>query len=135
MQGYEVLPHTADLRIRATGRTPEELFRQALCGIGSVMQPSAFEMPPTVRREIAVAAPDEPSLLVDFLSQALSLAQVNREVYTEVWFGELTARSLRATLHGVPVDGFEKDIKAVTYHGVEIKESDEGYGATIIYDI
>jgi len=132
---YEVLPHTADLRIRARGRTLADLFRGSLRGMSSVMRSAALEMSPTIKREIAIAAPDEPSLLIDFLSEALSSAQVNREVYNGATFEELTTRSLRAILHGVPVDAFEKDIKAATYHGVEIKETDEGYEATVIYDI
>lgn len=133
--GYEVLPHTADLRIRAWGRTREELFRSALRGMSSVMHPEALRQAPNVEREIAVSASDTPSLLVDFLSEALSLAHTNHELYTDVEFAELADTSLRAALRGVPVEGFEKDIKAATYHGVEVKETDGGYEATVIYDI
>ena len=132
---YEVLPHTADLRIKATGRTLEELFYNALRGMSSVMQPGALVQPATVSQEISVSAGDTASLLVDFLSEALSLSQINREVYTEVAFNEFTSRWLRATLRGAPVPSLVRDIKAVTYHGVAITETDAGYETTVVYDI
>ncbi len=132
---FEVLPHTADLRIRAWGKTKEELFLNALRGMSSVMGEAAVGQPSTVERSIKLAAPDTAALLIDFLSEALSQSHLNREVYTDVAFAELSEKSLQATLVGVPVPEFEKDIKAVTYHGVEIKETDQGYEATVIYDI
>lgn len=132
---YEILPHTADLRIRATGKTIEELFRNSLRGMSSVMQSEAGGQRSDVERKVVVASPDTPSLLIDFLAEALASAQVNREVYSDVEFAEFDDRHVRATLRGVPVESFEKDVKAVTYHGIEIKETDNGYEATIIYDI
>jgi len=141
---YEILPHTADLRIRARGKTREELFLNALRGMSAVLQPlDAVRGRPAavsrgggdVRREVKLSSPDSASLLIDFLSEALALSQINREVYTDVTFDELAEKSLRGTLIGLPVSGLEKDIKAVTYHGVEIRETDAGYEATVIYDI
>ena len=132
---YEILPHTADLRIRAWGKTPEELFRNSLRGMSSVMAESALAKPPTVTREVSIKAPDTATLLIDFLSEALSQSHLRREVYIDVEFPELGQTSLRATLPGVPVEAFEKDVKAVTYHGVEIKETDARYEATVICDI
>ena len=134
-RGYEILPHTADLRIRGRGKTLAELFRNSLRGMAAVMQPQALERKPDAEREIAITSPYQPTLLIDFLAEALTLAQINSEVYTDVLFGELTPNSLRAILSGVRVSELAEDIKAVTYHNVEVKETDEGYEATIIYDI
>ncbi len=133
---YEVLPHTADLRIRAWGKTREELFRNSLLGMSSVMQPEVVSRGGgDIRRGVTLSSPDSAALLIDFLSEALALSQVNREVYTDVTFDELSGKSLQGTLIGLPVPEFEKDIKAVTYHGVEIKETDDGFEATVIYDV
>ena len=132
---FEVLPHTADLRIRARGRTLEELFANSLRGMSSVMQAEAVSKPVEIERAIEASSPDTAALLVDFLSEALSLAEVHREVYTDVQFQELSDKSLRATLRGGRVPEFAEDIKAVTYHGVEIEETDQGYEATVVYDI
>lgn len=133
--GFEILPHTADLRIRAWGRTIEELFRDSLLGMSAVLQPAAAPGNETIERRITLEAPDVDSLLIDFLSEALSLSEINREIYTSVQFPEFKPDSLTATLRGVQVGGFDKDIKAVTYHEAVIRRTGEGYEATVIYDI
>jgi SHS2 domain-containing protein len=132
---YEVLPHTADLRIRARGRTLEELFRSALAGMGAVMQPAAATRPSALERPIALTAPDAATLLVDFLSEALALAHVHREVYSDARFQELSSTTLRATLQGIPVGGFARDVKAATYHEVEVIPTPYGHEATVVFDV
>jgi SHS2 domain-containing protein len=133
--GYEILPHTADLRIRVQGRTLEEVFRSALRGMSDVMQPRAAKRSPDRERPIAVTAPDIATLLVDFLSEALTLAHINREVYPDARIEELGPTSLRATLQGTRVPGFARDIKAATYHGVEVTGTPGGHEATLVFDV
>ena len=132
---YEILPHTADLRVRACGVTLPELFRNALRGMGSVLQPDALAERPETYRTVSLSAPDTTALLLDFLSEALALAHIHREVYVDVQFDELSARTVRAVLHGVRVAGFAADVKAVTYHAAEIAQTDDGHEITIVYDI
>lgn len=132
---YEILPHTANLGIRAQGGTLEELFLNALRGMASVLAPGALAEPPRAERSVACTAADASTLLVDFLSEALSLSEVHREVYTSAAFGAFSETSLAATLRGVPVQEFARDIKAVTYHGVEVTKGEGGYEATVVYDI
>lgn len=132
---YEILPHTADLRIRVQGRTLEEVFRSALRGMSEVMKPKAARRPLDQERPITVAAPDIATLLVDFLSEALTLAHINREVYPDARVQELTPTTLRATLRGIRVPGFARDIKAATYHGVEVTRTQGGHEATVVFDV
>ncbi len=124
---YEILSHTADLRIRA--------FRNALRGLGAVIRPDALERKPETRRPFGVTAPDATALLIDFLSEALALAHIHREVYVDVHFDELSDRSARGHLCGVPVPDFAEDVKAVTYHGAAIVATERGHQVTIVCDI
>lgn len=133
--GFEILPHTADVRVRACGVSPRELFRNALRGMGTVLQPDALEERPDTHRAVSITAPDTTALLVDFLSEALALAHIHREVYVDAQFDELSARAVRAVVHGVGVSGFAEDVKAVTYHAAEIVRTEHGYEITIVYDI
>lgn len=132
---YEILPHTADLRVRACGPSLPDLFRNALRGMGSVLQPDALVEPPDTRRAVSMISPDTSALLVDFLSEALALAHIYREVYVDAQFDELSARTVRAVLFGVGVSGFAEDVKAVTYHAAEILRTEHGHEITIVYDI
>lgn len=98
---YEILPHTADLRVRACGETLPALFCHALQGLGAVLHPEALERAPDAERRIVVTAPDTTQLLIDFLAEALALAHIHREVYVDARFEELTAETVSAVVRGV----------------------------------
>ncbi|MFY9462261.1 MAG: RNA 2',3'-cyclic phosphodiesterase [Candidatus Sungiibacteriota bacterium] len=132
---YEFLPHTADLRIKSRGSTLEELFEHSLLGMAEYMKKGASAMKARVTRPIEVSAPDTTALLVDFLSHTLALGDANQEVYPRVAFDEFSETHLKGTLSGSSVGEFDKGVKAVTYHGAEIKKTVQGYEVTIIYDI
>lgn len=143
---FEVLPHTADIKIRAYGKTKKDLFRNALIGMFQSIHPIApecrvidnrvicFDLPE--RHTIKLKASDEESLLVDFLSEALYLSDVHNEAYLDVTIDELTEASINATLHGVAITGFEVvEIKAVTYHELVIQKIDDMWQADVVFDI
>lgn len=132
---FEFLPHTADFRIRSSGKTLEELFQNALRGMAFYMKEEALDQTPMVERSFKVSASDKTALLVDFLSKALTLADANREVYSGAKFEEFSETHLKGAFRGTPVGAFDKDIKAATYHGAEIKKTAQGYEVTIVYDI
>lgn len=132
---YDILPHTADVRVRACGASLPELFRNALRGMAAVLQPEALARASEADRVVSLGAPDTTALLVDFLSEALALAHIHREVYVDAQFHELSAAGLHATLRGVAVSGFAGDVKAVTYHAAEVLRTERGYEITIVYDV
>ncbi|MBI1974838.1 MAG: archease [Parcubacteria group bacterium] len=135
---FEILGHTADLRLRVTGKTEEELFRNALRGMASIQSPQASKpiSPKAKKREVKVQSPDVSALLIDFLNEVLYLSNVSKEVYVDVAFSKFSGIELEGELSGVPVEKFDKDIKAATYHEAEVKQNEEGfYEATVIVDI
>ncbi len=143
---FEVLPHTADIKIRTYGKTKKELFRNALIGMFQIIGPQVpgcrienervvcDELPE--QHEIAVKSPDEVALMVDFLSEALYLSDVHDEAYLDANIHELTETNIKATIYGAKVTGFEVvEIKAVTYHELEIKKVNDMWQVDIIFDI
>ena len=134
MKKYEILEHKADLKIRAFGRTKEELFSNILLGMAESQK--ATILPQEVKRDFRIKSPDLPSLLVDFLSEVLYLSQVNKEVYKEVKFKEFTDNEIKGELIGQKVESFGEDIKAVTYHDLDIHQENNGvWQATVLFDI
>lgn len=133
---HKVLSHTADLRLRATGATKEELFSEALKGMTKIMKKDAFGKSPSLSRHFAVEAPDITSLLIDFLNQALSLSQIHREAYTEISFDSFSDTRCETNLYGIPVEYFDEDIKAATYHEANVRQNRKGEWETVvIFDI
>lgn len=131
---FEVLEHTADLRVKASGRTAEELFRNALRGMAHVMKPDAASH--DTRRPFALDAADETALLVDFLNEALYSANVHKEVYTDVEFHSMSPVHAEGELIGTAVEEFDKDIKAATYHEAQVRVTPDGWReVTVVFDI
>lgn len=146
MIDFEILPHTADIKIRAYGKNKQELFCNALIGMFQAIHPivpeCSIENDRVVcavlpkRHEVHIQAHDKESLLVDFLSEALYLSDVHDEAYFDVIFHEYTDTDIKATLCGVGVTGFEVvEIKAVTYHELVIEQHNGIWQADIVFDI
>lgn len=142
---FEQLPHTADLKIRVHGQTLEELFRNALIGmfqtIGPKTQNCRLEHERLVcdnlseHHTINVSAGDRELLLVDFLSEALYLSDIHNQAYLDAEIHELGDTSIRATLHGINVDGFKIEIKAVTYHDLFVRQVHGAWRAEVVFDV
>ena len=133
---YQILGHTADVRLRVEAETLEELFRDALLGMMAIVRPDYKKGKQHTTRIIALDAPDLTALLVDFLNEVLFQSHVNKEIYTDVTFAKFDEKSLEAKLEGIPVDEFDEDIKAVTYHEADVKKNKEGqWEITLIFDI
>lgn len=139
---FEILPHTADVRLRAVGETLEGLFEQAVLGMAQILKSDAkFVCLPASggndakKEKIDLSASDETTLLIDFLNEILTRSYINKCVYKVSSF-KIHDSSLKAELAGAKVDNFDEDIKAVTYHEAKITKNPEGsFEATVIFDI
>jgi len=135
MKKYEILEHKADLKIRAFGKTKEELFQNMLLGMSESQKPE-IKSKGKIKREIKIKSLDLPFLLVDFLSEVLYLTQVNKETYSSIRFKKFSKNELEAELLGQKIKRFNEDIKAVTYHGLEISQKkDNILEAVVLFDI
>lgn len=145
MKKYEILEHTADLKIRAFGKTKEELFLNMAQGMQAALRPKIKNKisppkagPPLVEKIkiIKVKSANLETLLVDFLSEILYLIQVNKEVYDEIKFLKFSDAEIKTEISGKTVESFGEDIKGVTYHDLEIKKNQLGiWQATVLFDI
>ncbi len=151
---FEILPHTADARVKVFGETREELFKNALLAMAGILNPDARRgrgsdqkrrrNQKLIKAKINIQSPDINSLLVDFLSEVLYQSQMNKVIYSEVLFSKFSDPStnsgqaeLQAEIRGNKVDSFDEDIKAVTYHELEIKKSPPagGFETIIVFDV
>jgi len=134
MKNYEILEHKADLKIRASGKTREELFLNMMLGMEESMKPETGKE--KITRKIKIKSLDTPSLLVDFLSEVLYLIQINKEIYKDIKFQKLTDKEVEGELTALKAERFGEDIKAVTYHNADIHQvSGRYWEATVLFDI
>jgi len=135
MKKFEILPHRADLKIKTFGEDKKELFLNMLSAMTKSQKPE-IKITKKVKRKIKINSPDLLTLLVDFLSEALCLGQVNKEVYSNVNFKKFTDRKIEGELTGQKVERFGEDIKAVTYHNLEVRQKkDKNWEAIVLFDV
>ncbi|MBI4119674.1 MAG: archease [Parcubacteria group bacterium] len=121
---FEILSHTADLRIRVFGENINELFQNAAFALAAILHPEVVHevRRSTVKATITVSGQDQNVLLVDFLNAILAKSQIEKAVYPTVVFRAFGG-NVEAEISGHRVHRFEEDVKAVTHHEAEIKEN------------
>jgi len=132
---YEILQHTADVRLRVTASSLEDLFADALRGLMAVMGARPVGAHSVRPESIEIDSADMTALLVDFLNEALVRAVVSRSAFTGASFASLGETHLSATLTSVPAASFDEEVKAVTYHEAEVRRSGEGWTTMLVLDI
>ena len=141
---YEYLPDIAiaDVAFRATGNTIEEMFVAAARATTNVMVDdlSTIERREEVQVDLSEQALD--MLLFDFLNELIFLKD-SRQLLLLPKELEITSKDpgirLVATLSGEQLNPathpLNADVKAVTLHRFEVKETPEGWEATVVLDI
>jgi SHS2 domain-containing protein len=102
----------------------------SLCSIETTEQGIA-----SVKQTIKLEAMDYEGLLILFLEELL-YRLTEDYMYFEVrkltFSDEFT---LKAQLIGQQISSYERDIKAVTYHNLNIRKTEQGYSVHIVFDI
>ncbi len=133
---YELIPHTADIRLKISGATQEELFTASLQGMSSILKKDVQIDKLTESKEIKIKSCDMTSLLIDFLSEVLTASQIQKTVFYKIKFLKLGENELHAIISGTKVNAFCEDIKAVTYHEADVHKNVSGDLETaIVFDI
>ena len=132
--GYEELSHTADLALRVESTTLGGLFEQAALGMQAMMGIKPDEGS-TTTREFTASSADVETLLITFLEEILFLVEIENCHVPGITFEAIHETYLRAHLDCQPVQSIEKQIKAVTFHQLEIRSLPSGYETILVFDV
>ncbi len=138
MKNYEILPHTSELRLKVQANSLPDLFRYALEGMNSVLKNSYLNniVENNTRETIEINSQDSSALLIDFLSEILTLSHSRKAIFNKVKFIIFNDKYLSMEISGNESDGFDEDIKAVTYTETNIIKNKGGlFEAIIVFDI
>ena len=134
---YRIIEHTADVGIEAEGRNLEEAFEETAKGMFAIITDgSKIEAREERRIEIPNEG-DEEMLLVDWLSELLYIHDVEGLVFGEfnVSIGEKLVGIAYGEEYSREKHGYGVEIKAVTYHMLEIKRDKKGVLIKVLFDI
>jgi riboflavin kinase/FMN adenylyltransferase len=133
---YREVEHTADRALWIWGRSLPDLFVGAARGMYSLMGDLGDEgLVATEWRTVSLEGLDRESLLVEWLNELLFLAEVEELLFVRFEIDALTDTTLEARAGGVPAEETKADIKAATYHDLELKEEGEGWSTLITFDV
>jgi SHS2 domain-containing protein len=138
MVQYTTIDHTADLGIRVTGQDVEALFIHAGEAMFDLIADSGVSGK-IKSCSVSAKGRDWPDLMVEWLRELLYLwtgkALLMRSLDIE-WIepyavsGRVDCVSFDPDSHGI-----QHDIKAVTYHGIDVRHTAKGWESTIIFDV
>lgn len=139
------IDHTADIGITIKGNTLEGFFAYAGLGLSQFLGVRCNGFSGDESRNVFhyhrfADSPEE--ALVRFLQEILFLKETQNfnlvwpEINVPQWNHLRSTYEVYARFHGYIGDTEGEDIKAVTYHNLEIVEgTDSAYEATIIFDV
>ncbi len=135
---YEHFEHTADLGLRIRAATKEELFAEAGRALTAALVARLDSIRPAEPRSIDLEAADPADLLHDWLTELLYLFETERILFSR-FDVSLSSGRLTATAWGEPTDParheIEQEIKAITYHGLKVEPTPDGWLAEVIVDL
>lgn len=135
---YEICEHTADLGIRVRAGTLADVFVDAARGLTAVICDDPATIRPLVAESFTVAGTDPTWLLFDWLGEIHAAFEVRRLLLCDVAV-IIEPQGLRATVRGEPYDParhvLAHEVKAITQHALDVRQTPDGWEAFFIVDI
>jgi SHS2 domain-containing protein len=132
-KGYREIEHTADWELRVWGPDIVALLETAAQGMYALSQTRLVSGSKEVR-EFVITYDDQESLLVDFLTELLFIGEDEGIGFDKFKF-DLCEDTLKTHAKGAPIENQTKEIKAVTYHELQIREVEGGLEVHIVFDV
>jgi len=132
---------TADVALRVWGTTREEILAEAAEGLLAVMVDNPEAIEEIEYREVLVSAKSLEMLLFESLQQLIYLKDAD-EIFLRIRnlvIKENHGFSMKADAYGERINPdkyhLNVDVKAVTLHRLQVKESRGSWEATLVFDI
>ena len=133
LSGYRELSHTADWELEVWAPDLATLLEQAARGMYHLCEAILISHPRITRRiELILIEPE--ILLIDFLTELLFLTE-SEELGFDEFNLKVENNRLIADVTGATLESLSKEIKAVTYHNINIREIGSELKANIVFDV
>jgi len=135
---FEVFDHTADLGLRVRADDLNSLFAEAARALMSVIVSNPDLVEPRDVLAVTITGRDREYLFVDWLDKVLFLFESKRFLASQ-FDVTIDADGVSAAVRGEPYDEarhtLAHEVKAVTYHGLKVEQTESGWLAEVILDI
>jgi len=135
---FEVIDHTADIGIVAYGATIKQVFANAALGLFNLMA-DLDDFKEGLQRELELSAEDVEVLLIEWLNELIYIFDVEHIIFKKFEIEKLTSTQIKARCFGEKMKPgqhkLKREIKAATYHMLQISKEDGTYKVQVIFDI
>jgi SHS2 domain-containing protein len=141
MKNYEILEHTADVRLRVYGKSLKDLFKNsALALFGLIIE---YKPKPKKETEIKLEAQNQEELLVSWLNELISVfytykflpANFKINIEDKGQFIALDAKIKGEDFNPYDNKKINMEIKAATYYNLKIEKIKDGFRAEVVFDV
>ena len=133
LAGYREIAHTADWELEVWAPNLSALLQEAASGMYALSGVHLGEGP-RQSYTFDIQAGDAESLLVSFLSEILYLGE-HKALAVDQYKLVVEGNSLHAELSVAHLEYIEKEIKAVTFHNLNIRSGERGLEVRIVFDV
>jgi SHS2 domain-containing protein len=137
-ENFEEIDHTADLGIRVRGETLSELFVNAAAAMFHCITGGIPHEAEVRWCEVRIAADSVADLLREWLAELLYRHITAKVVFDAFTISLISETAVHARLRGARMSdetaAAATEIKAVTYHGLYVRRTEEGFEAQVIFD-
>lgn len=126
---YRFVPHTADIAVELRATREKGLYQAGLDALRELLV-GADPVSPAEERAITPRGTDPAERLVHFLSDVLYLYDTERFLPAQLSAQGVLGERLDPRRHTV-----QREVKAVTHHGAAVEHDEDGWRATIIFDV
>lgn len=135
---YDIIEHTADIGIRAYGRTKKELFTNAATGMFEFI--ADLNNARTLKTlTLKIEADSIEELLISWLEELLYQFDTKKILFKRFIIEKLSCNKLTAKVSGERLAPkrhiLYREIKAVTYHELRVARVKTRWEASVIFDI
>mgnify|MGYP001636561661 FL=1 len=138
MKRFEILDHTADIGLVIYGENLKALFENAGEAFFRLIT-DLRKVRRRVERRINIGRESLDRLMVDWLSELLYLHDVENLLFQGFKVESVGKDGLKAIVKGEPfregVHVIKTEVKAVTYHRIEVRQEKGGWRAQVILDL
>jgi SHS2 domain-containing protein len=135
---YEIIDHTADLGIRVFGDNAADLFKNAALALSNLLADTRL-LRGSRSIVIQVSGDDWPDLMVNWLREILYLWNGQEELVQRVEIESIREKRMVSRVFFDPYSPqkhiLNREIKAVTYHQIQVIDTGSRWEATIIFDV
>jgi len=134
----EFFEHTADLGLRVRAADLNGLFAEAALALFSAIVEDAGTVVASQRIEVRLPAEDREFLLFDWLKTLLYHFDAEHILFSR-FDVKVSESGLEGEAWGEPMDPSRHEpnheVKAITYHGLKVEQTADGWLAEVIVDI